>query len=454
MVENTQGSALPQSSRANLHLLLGLVVLLLGIWANSGTLSPYAASHHTPFVSEPCKYLFNLDHAHFLGTYLFLDGADPSTWSWSVYLRRLLYPLLAYPAMKLLGFEWGGFVTNLPLHAIAFMVFHHWLRRVFGAQTAIYGGWLVATYPGIAYWGALPYAHASMVPCLLVLTVLLDGLRTRATWPRVSVSALGMGILMLAYDFLPFFGPAAALLLTLQRRFAQAIVATGLMALPNVVLGLVLKNHYGVSPINSNTEVYRLMLEAYLNPPAWHVWAPYFSSLPYVALVNYLYSNFLFLPLLGIIAALLGAHAKIRPSLTEGCMALAIVCVFLVNNVAPPYPGWQMRGDWIPRLYQALALPIIVYSLRVCAHYCSFSGSPSGLPRGAIRVAIIGTILLNSLVVFGAHIGLSIAGPLYYRFYRHSTPEAYADNLARFGARPLGFCTRPSPPETLLDSPL
>lgn len=129
------------------------VVLVLGVWASSGTLAPYATTLASPYVWGPCDYLLNIDHNHFKAVFLMLDGAPRDQWEYSVVLRRVLHPLLAYPFMKVLGFGAGGVVANVLLALASIAVFWRSLRKRYEEKVPLAFLGLLATYPGIFYWG-------------------------------------------------------------------------------------------------------------------------------------------------------------------------------------------------------------------------------------------------------------------------------------------------------------
>ena len=56
----------------------------------------------------PCGYLFNLDHPQYRAAFAMLDGAPRDQWEWSITLRRILYPLFAFPFMKVGGLRRRG----------------------------------------------------------------------------------------------------------------------------------------------------------------------------------------------------------------------------------------------------------------------------------------------------------------------------------------------------------
>ncbi len=170
--------------RDRLRLLGACLLLALGIWVNTGTLAPYAATLEKPFLWGPCNYPLNIDHFHFKATFLMLDGAPRDQWEFSVALRRVLYPLLAYPFMKLLGYGAGGLVTNVLLAVGSLAVFWLALRRRLGKEPPAGLLALLATYPGWMYWAGLPYSYAAIVPLSLLCLVLLWQIETLTTGAR------------------------------------------------------------------------------------------------------------------------------------------------------------------------------------------------------------------------------------------------------------------------------
>ena len=79
------------------HLIAASLLMVIAIWLSSGTMYPYAATWAFPIVSKSCGYLFNIDHGAYRAAFDMLDGAPRAAWEWSVVLRRILYPLVAFP---------------------------------------------------------------------------------------------------------------------------------------------------------------------------------------------------------------------------------------------------------------------------------------------------------------------------------------------------------------------
>jgi len=442
-------TAMTGRRRELLHLAGACLLLTLGLWVNTGTLAPGGATLEHPFVWEPCKYLLNIDHFHYKASFLMLDGAPRDQWDFSVALRRILYFLIAYPFMKVLGFGAGGLVTNVLISAGSLAVFWFALRRRFEGRfegripAAVL--WLLATYPGWFYWGGLPYSYAAIVPASLLCLVLLWRVETLETARQALLAGLGLGVLFTAYDLLPFFGVAAVLLLLWRRRWAACAVLAVAQLVPPFLVNVALDRIYAVPFRNSNTETYFAILKSYLPPYDGHGWGALLAQLPGVSLNTYLYSNFLFLPLLflAVLAVarwLPGKDRLLGPA--EVCVLLTAALLFLFNNAAPPYPGWQLRGIWIPRLYQ----PVVGVLFAAVAGLLAQAGRLPRAARQGAWAAFWLTLAANLWVVFAPVLGhAELSGAIYYRFYRHAQRAVYAENLRIYGARPVGFCWT-SPP--------
>lgn len=443
--------AMRERRRDRLQLAGACLVLALCLWVNTGTLAPGGATLEHPFVWEPCKYLLNIDHFHYKATFLMLDGAPRDQWDFSVVLRRILYPLIGYPFMKLLGFGAGGLVTNVLLSAGSLAVFWLALQRRFAGQVPPAVLWLLALYPGWVYWGGLPYSYATIVPASLLGLILLWRIETLTTWREALLVGLGLGVLFTAYDLLPFFGAAALFLLLWRRLWGLCAVLAVAQLIPAVLVTVLLQAVYGVPFRNSNTAPYFQILASYLPPYDWKSWGALLSQFPRVLAETYLFSNFLFLPilfLLGLVAVRWlptqgPGPGKPRPlGPAEASVLLAAALLFFFNNAAPPYAGWQLRGLWIARLYQ----PVVSVMFAVLAGlFAQARLLPRRVRQGA-WAALFLTLALNAWLIFAPVLGhAELSGFVYYRFYRHAQREVYAENLRKYGARPVGFCWT-SPP--------
>lgn len=418
------------------HLAGASVVLVLAIWLSSGTMAPYASTFFRPTVSTPCGYLYNPDHPLHEAAFWMLDGQPRERWQSSIVLRRLLFQLVAYPFMKAAGFEVGGFVASVFCHLAALAALAVFLRRRYGQGAAVAGMWLLAVYPGITYWAALPYANAAIVPASIGLFILLTQLQDDVGFRAVALRCAAMGVLFTAYDLLPFFGPAALLVLLRRRRFAELPVAVAGMAAAPLLSALLLKLVFRVPWTNSNTAIYGIVARAYLHPPALGVWLRSLADFPSVAAANFLYGNLLFLPALFLAVVVI---TRRRLTLPEGALFLTVAAVFLFNNLAPPYAArWQMRGLFIPRLYQPLFVALLVYCARVLGDWRAL---PAFKARLLFALALL-AFAANAAIAFGPIARVSLTGYIYQRFYLHSDRDTMDQNLAQYGRRPLGFCRR------------
>jgi hypothetical protein len=445
-----------------------LCVLALAIWLSSGTMAPYAATLDEPRILEPCGYLANIDYDTLRAPFLMLDGRPALYWDFSVVLRRVGFPLLAYPLMKLAGYDVGGFVASLLLNLAAVLWFSVFVRRAYGDRSAIVTHWILATYPGIPYWAGLPYCYTAIVPSCLVCAILLAKLEHAAEYAHVLLLALGIGTTFIAYDLLPFFVPAGVLILLLRpdlvgRRLRTLTVFCCAAILPTIISNLALKLFFGARLLNDNTSIYYNIIGAYyglaaglLHLPRWPTlrqpvmppelaglgWGELLSRGPRIFIEDYLFGNFLFLPIFVLaLGSVLAWHRRLTVPLPERSLAIAALAVFLFNNLAPPYPGWQLRGMWIPRLYQ----PLIAFFLLFIAGHTAMV--PKALGRRWWRALVAGVVCLcvvNASVAFGPILGNTVAAIIDQRFYKHAVDAtALVKNVKRYGRRPIGFCATP-----------
>jgi hypothetical protein len=258
---------------------------------------------------------------------------------------------------------------------------------------------------------------------------------------RMLALAFALGTLFTAYDLMWFFAPAVLLALPRERGvrvFAPVLVG---MVVPQLVVLLVLDRVYHAPLVNSNSMIYSRIVSAYLHPGAVGAWLDVLAKLPAAAAASWFFGNFLFLPVLVLgMRALSRAAGPGGPSAllkVEKTFLLTALAIFAFNNLAPPYPGWQMRGVWIPRLYQPLFVVFVGSTCRLVGAL-----EPGGrLARRAVALCAL-TCLLQASVAYGSAAGNPVAYRLYNAFYQHAPPEAMGRNLARYGRRPLGFCAR------------
>jgi hypothetical protein len=434
-------------------LLGGCLFVALGGWLSSGTLAPYAITLPRPLIIKPCNYLVNTDEPHFECTFLMLQGKPAEQWKYSVVLRRTLFPLLAFPLMSLWGFLVGGVVTSLLLQVAAFAGFVIWVDRRIGRAAGFAAIALLATYPGIYYWAGLPYCYASIVPASLGAMVIVYELQFARSYARVAALSLLLGILFLAYDLLPYFAPAAFLVLALRRKFLHALMAAVLMIVPSVINKALLV-HAGADFGNENSRLYSVIVNAYFHPPAIKVWLWHISDTPWSLVRVFFLSNFIFLPALFLVAVVAnwwsGAKAPMGPAVWW--ILLTGLGLFLFINLAPPYKGWQFRGSGLARIYQPLFTAMLVFILVVFQRICDDGLLGAAARAGACLMAV--TALVNASIVLGPATKNPLAAWTYWKFYTHAPRPMMNKNLALFGRRPLGFCntriTIQNPPPRIL----
>lgn len=430
---------LPSLSGRQATLSLAALVMCLGMWLCSGTMSLYGATTPQSSLTGPCQYVVNIDHMHFEATYRMLQGQDLGQWGFSLVLRRILYPLLAYPFMRLMGYMEGGFLANLALALAALYGWAVFLGRRVGERGALGGAWLLATYPGLAYWGGLPYSYAIIVPACLGGFMLLEALSREERPLRVALYSLLLGVLSLGYDLLPFFAPAALGLVWWRcRRLASMGLCLAGLVLPGALL-LALMEALGVPAGSQNAQQPLAIGLSYFRVRDWPAWLELLRQVPGVLAGNFLASNFYVLPLLFLIAALTNrGRRRVAWQPAEKALLLGLLAVFLFNNLAPPHNFGTFRGEYAARFYQAGLAALLYFLAR------RLQASP---PRSWLAWLCAAAILANAALVAGPWLRLTLASQVHWRFYRHAPDGDYLTRaLDNMGRRPLGLCApRPRP---------
>ena len=432
-----QGWLKNRQDRFRLALIAGCLVVAAGVWLSSGTLAPYASTLARPRIDKPCNYLLNTDHVHFEACYLMLDGAPREQWDFTIYQRRMFYPVLAYPLMKTMGFVPGGVLASAILQVAAFAIFVVYVRRHVGDVAAYAAIVLVACYPGIYYWAGLPYNHVMIAPASLLGVLLVWEIEKTASMRRVAACALVLGVLFLGYDLLPLFAPPVIFILLLRRRFAHAAVAAVLLVLPSLIVNPLVTWKFNLPFRNPNTDVYLNMFQAYLNPRSLSAWAQLVSQAPGALVRTYFFSNFWFLPALFLIVVFVNRLAtKVRMLGAEKWLLATTLALFLFINLAPPTPGWQMRGSGLARIYQPAFAAMILFLARWAQSAWTARSEARRWVAGATAIVT----LANAVVIFGPVMHIPLADHVYLSFYNHGPANALSKNLDTFGRRPLGFC--------------
>jgi hypothetical protein len=425
-------TALRCANRFILALIAGGLVILLGVWCSSGTLAPYAATLEKPRIDKPCNYLLNSDHVHFEATFLMLDGAPREQWEFSIYLRRILFPLFAFPFMKAFGFLTGGVVASALVQLAAYAMFVLHVRKRAGDAAGYAAIALVALYPGTYYWAGLPYNHAVIAPLSMVGVLLLREIERAGAIRRIAMTSLLLGVTFLGYDLMPLFAPPAVMILLLRKKFVATPLAAALLVLPTLLTNQFLTWKFGVPFRNGNTQPYFDMLNAYLHPSNTRV-GEMLTRVPLDLAQTFVFSNFWFLPAMFLVCFVENTLSKrIRMLSTERWLLLTTLGLFLFINFTPPYRGWQFRGSGVARIYQPAFAAMILFTARWFAAAWS--------SRRWTVAALATASLANALVIFGPVLHVRLADHVYFSFYRHATRPVLSENLVRFGRRPLGFC--------------
>lgn len=426
------------------HTLAAGTVFLAALYCSTGTLAPYANTL-LPHPDLATGYLYNIDHEIHRMLFAFVDGQPREAWQDPLLLRRIVYPVLAWPWMKVLGFETGGVLFNLFINLVGFVAGVLMVRRHVGERGAIFAAWLFALYPGAAYWVGQPYMYALIFPFGIAAFWLLLELPT-ARGVRLVWVSLALGVIYLSYDFHVYFLPASVLLLLWHRRLGALVASVAIQVVPLGAWLWVLTHVVKVPLENRNTVVYRDLIDAFFNAKALAANLPRIANLPEVAIELFFGANFLFLPLLAIAAWAMDfrwrdfTRYRAVPVLLVAGGALFTFC-----NIPPPHAGpWNLSGSWIARLYQPL-FPALVLSLA----WWWQERRPRAKFARAMRVALVGGVLAgNALICFVPITGLPVTVPeaAVYQFYNHTDLHwAYEHNLRTYGRRPLGF-PKPLPP--------
>ena len=422
------------------------IVMLVSMWLSSGTMAPYTATSSAPYVEPFCGYLHS-DLTNQYSVYLLVDGHawDPTAQG----MRRILYFFLAYPFMKGFGFELGGFIFNVILYSILYVLLAKVIAERYGEKTALWSIWLLVSYPGIAYWGGIPYCHAFIMPAAFLLYFLLEELDNAQDRLRILAISLIMGVLFLGYDLLPFFGLAGVLLLLARERYLEAAISLIACALP-VALWSTALAYIWHSPVKGpQTLMYIDTIQAYWN--AFHanfpVWKAWLAQVPNQIAHDFFYGNFLTYSALFVAAVGLNmSRGRMRVKFTrvEWAIMIAFLAVYLFNNLAPPTEkGWSIKGPLFTRVFESVFVAYFFYIVRTMKVEIERPKAP-WLKRGW-GAAVVVFMAFNMTIVFGPILRNPLAGVLYEKFYPQGEPMSFVENMDRYGYRPVGFC-RPQHP--------
>jgi len=417
---------------------VALLVFMAGLYCNTGTLTPYANTHF-PQVDPNTGFLYNMDHPHYRVLFDFVNGAPREVWDHALLIRRILFTVLAWPFMQVAGFEIGGTIASLGLNAFAFIAVGRLIGRRFGQRAALFGAWLLALYPGAAYWAGLPYSYTLIFPGSLLLTFGIMELQ-EAPLKKICWLSMAMGVAYLGYDLHPIYIPATFLVLAWHRRFGAAALSCLLQLLPFVVWLAIVR--YGLKqPLeNSNSGVYSTILQSFLGLRHPAVWWASVGNFDDSGVDVFFGSNFIFLPALFLaLLAINSFTSRIRFQPVEIALLATTAALFLFNNLAPTYSGgWNLRGTWMARMYQPAFPALILFAVRWWEHLPPLNRFRQTCIGAVCSAALLG----NALIVFGPILDnpLHVSEFAFYRFYNHTDLHwIYQNNLHEFGRRPLGF---------------
>jgi hypothetical protein len=438
--EGSLPAAEPAKGRWPLHFAGFTAVFLLGLYLNTGTLAPYAITS-SPYVSRATGYAFNQDIPHFRALFFFVDGRDRSTWDHAILLRRILFPVLGWPFMKAFGFETGGTIASIAFNLAGFVAALSVLRRRVGERGAVLAGWLLALYPGAAYWAGQPFTYSLIVPSSLLLLLGLWRLTELPLGGQFALLSAAMGVGYLGYDLAAFFVPATLLALVWNRRPVDAILSSAIQVAPLALWVVCLSRVFHQPASNPNSDIYRSILLHYRSAHDLHYWLGAFWRAQAVGFDVFFASNFIFIPALFLgIVALNTVTSRVRFTVAEGALLLSALAFFLVVNLSPQANNgsWMMNGTWISRLYQPVLPALIFFAAR---WWQALPRIPASL-WAAVAALLALVSAANALVVFGPILDnpLRVSETAYYRFYDHTRAHfIYELNLAHLGRRPLGF---------------
>ena len=419
-----------------LALVLSTALMALLAWLSTGTMAIYAVSLVTPWEME--GYIVNYDHHGYTWNWKFVTGDHAGLAVWNSVGNRLLLFVLSIPLGKLLGFFAGVIVTGIVINLVVYVVFVLFVRRTYGEVAGFVAMAMLSTYPGIFYWIGMPYAHSLIIPSILVAAMLAHKMLETRSVALLALEAFGVGLTFTAYDLAATVLPSVMLTLLLRRRFAAAAIAFLPMALPAIALPFAV--HLAGYSVGA-PETYLAVVRAYLHPGPPGPWWELVKSVPVTFVLNYFDGNYWVMPSCFLVLFAWGRiRLKVRLSTFELAVALALLAVFLFNNLAPPYAGGNMtmRGPLFARLYQPVFIVMVLYSARLLA----FTWSQRLKCRTWMTICVAVCFALNLAIGLGPILRNQTALLAYQHFYRGTSDTSIYDNLGKYGRSPLGIPMR------------
>lgn len=440
----------PFTSKKFWAIALPMLLMLAGMWVNTGNLTPYAATLPNPYVADyrgelidsatyvrkqadhQKTYIVNYDHLLYHANYRMLRGDGREFWWFNNVHRRILYYLAAFPFMRWLGFFVGGFVVTCIITLLSVLYGQRHIRKKYGDEGAFFFMLLMSTYPGIMYWCGTAFSQVTVVPLCILFYVLMREYEENPTSRRAWWMSVIFGIGFLGYDLGAFFMPAALLLFCHKRRWMHLPLVLVMLA-PSVLINMFYA-YIGMNVMNANTGIYKNILEAYMHMD-WATFVTNLRAVPDLLWHNYIDSQFRYLGWLGLLLLPLTALLKGRQWSAAGIsLILGILFIFMFNNMAPAYEGWAIKGLWVARIYQ----PVFVVIVFAAA---SLFGAAKGKPvyLNLLRMTVMLVFAVNAYAVFAPIAGNYDMVVLYEQFYHHSPHGTFEENIRKYGAKPLGF---------------
>ncbi len=410
-----------------------VLVFIIHFWISSGNLAPYAIN--APSLKQTaCGNILNIDESNFRDTFKLLDSQKRQ--EGGVVYRRMLYPLIAYPFMINFGFYYGGLLATLIIYIGTIFLIHYLCKKHFSKNIAFIANLLFVTYPGIFYWSGQPFSYVLIVPCSILSFLLLLSIKENNTLKKDLFIALCLGFLSTAYDILPFYLTASIFLLIFLRKFFTITPFIILSILPLALVVLVEQKYYKIPFNNSNVGVYANIFNAYFNLEAYQTYLFILKKYPITLWNNFLHSNMTFIPILflGLFLknSIFANNQKLNLSIASKALIFSVFLVFSFNNLAPAYEGWQMRGNWIARIYQPIFPAMVFFILKYFHKNFNI--------RSIASVFLFLTVIANTLIIWSPFADLNYPLQHYYNFYQTKNPNSLKTNLDKFGRTPVKFC--------------
>lgn len=417
-----------------ISLICALIILLVQMYLNTGTLSAYAVTLQNPFEME--GYIVNYDYAHYQCNYNFIIGESVDKWGGGWVLRRELFYIISFPFFKLFGFYIGGLLSAFVITLTSFYFFIKFVYKNIGTRAAYVTMILLSTYPGIMYWIGSPFAQVMIVPCCCWIYAIMWEMKQTDNLKKHIVYLFIISIMFTAYDLFVFFYPAILLIYLKHYQWKKVFVSLPIMIIPQILIVLWLKSSGATNISSDNSGLYLTIIKSYFHIKDFSSWLEILELVPKILINNFLDSNFLFLPILFLIILVWGLFKKFALNEIETSILFFALMVFLFNNLAPWYVAeFQMRGAWIARVYQPIFVVMLMYIVRFSASINDNKPFHAKYLIGLVTLCAC----LNLIINFGGVFGSKFTERSWYRFYQHSPPNTMTENLKKFGVRPIGF---------------